>query len=170
MEIPNNLSLVPPAVIPHGGTCSLDNLGQLYKLALLMQTICDKEEGIGLSAVQIGVNYQFYIINYDKVLNSGYGFRVFINCNYKKLGNNFCSLEGCLSLRNRDGSLRHFLVERSKKIIVSGKELICAGSELSVKDVLFECEELEAVVHAHEIDHQFGILISDIGKEYAIWK
>lgn len=164
MEIPNNLSIVPPAVIPHGGTCPLDNLGKLYKLALLMQKICDEEEGIGLSAVQVGIPFNFFVVKFDS------NYRYFLNCEYTALSEKkTTSVEGCLSLKTPQNKLRHFVVRRFEKIVVKGKELL-ADPNLSVIDIELFPEDYYKDVFQHEIDHQLQILISDIGQEIFLYK
>jgi peptide deformylase len=165
-----NLKIVPLQEIPRGLDCQCDHLPELYKLGLLMEVIYERESGIGLSAVQVGISKRFYIINYNQIKKDN-GYRFFINCNYEKISDEEVSgLEGCLSLRKEDGSIRYFLVKRPKKIRINGKELSIESGELTLKDIFLECEGIEAVVHMHEIDHGFGILISDIGAEHVIWR
>lgn len=169
MKTPSDLKIVPVHLIPKGQECPLNDFLELYKTGLLMQSLCDKEKGIGLSAVQTGIEWKLYIINYSYISKEDY--RFFINCNYEKIGDEkFESMEGCLSLKTADGLNRYFLVKRPKKVRIIGKELLFENGKLAIKDISFECEGIEAIVHMHETDHGNGILISDIGVEHKIWK
>ena len=82
----------------------------------------------------------------------------------------FQSIEGCLSLRNKDGLFRQFLVERFPKIKVKGKRLR-VNNNLTLEDVDINFEnDNYVIILQHEIDHFLGIegLISNIGKEIEI--
>lgn len=159
---PNSITDVP-----------LDNPIKVLKVCLEMQVLCEKSLGIGLSAVQVGIPWKLFVVKGAKnspLMKPGeYGY--FINCEYEKTNESktIVSLEGCLSIRSQDGQLRHFEVERSDTIRVSGKRLIILNNVL-VKD--FDCilnVEEQSVVFAHEIDHQRSVLISDTGKEVVLW-
>lgn len=159
-----NLQIVPLHEIPRGLDCKCDHLPELYKLGLLMEVVCERESGIGLSAVQVGVPLNFFIA---KFTNS---YRYFVNCKYMPSAENKekC-VEGCLSIKGADGKFRHFEVERFKNIKVQGKELL-VDPTLELVDFEFTpTEMLDAAVFQHEIDHANLILISDIGKEVFVW-
>jgi peptide deformylase len=82
-------------------------------------------------------------------------------------------VEGCLSLRAADGSLRYWLVERPKRVRVRGLKLRPHPEtfRLEFADIDFvEDHRVYSVVYAHEIDHQNGVLISDIGQEIELRK
>jgi peptide deformylase len=158
------LAIVPAADIPKASNCPTDNLLQVYKICLGMEQVCTENSGVGLSAVQVGVPWKLYIVR------DGSGYRYFVDCEYKGAGDKFDSLEGCLSLKNVDGSSRHFIVSRFRKVVVSGKELVFVDSKLALKEIDLEFGNLAAVIHQHEIDHHNDILISEIGKEYLIWE
>lgn len=164
-QIPEKLEEVPT-----------NNLKKIYKICKQMENVCLLENGIGLSAVQVGIPWNLFVVRFDK--DSTFGlpneFGYFINCEYKDFTeeagcaeNITDSLEGCLSIRSEKGQLRLFQVNRYKKIIISGLKLE-VGLQNNLKLVDFnECVDIEnqGVVYQHEIDHAFGILISDIGKE-----
>ncbi len=163
MKIPNELKIVPPTSIPKGKECPTDDLPELYKLGLSMQIICDKEKGIGLSAVQVGLPYNFFVLNQNN------NYRFLLNCTYTPLTQDKERyVEGCLSLRTPEGKLRFFEVERFKNIIVKGKELVTEPN-LQIKDFEITPTDFYKIVYQHEIDHAFEILISQIGKEVHLW-
>ena len=78
------------------------------------------------------------------------------------------SIEGCLSLKNKEGSLRFFKVKRYKKVRVTGKMLL-TDKDLKLIDLDKELDGLMGTVYQHEIDHHRGILISDIGEELHLY-
>lgn len=146
-------------------TCELVDLGNLpkvHKLVSELTELCEQEKGIGISAAQVGVNQRLFLVKSDQepwIAEPGH-YGCFVNCEYKRLGKSFESVEGCLSLKNETG-FRQFKVDRSIVIHLTGFQL---------KDMQFEKVDrivagFPAIVFQHEIDHQFGILISDIGVE-----
>ena len=164
MEIPANLKLIEPKLIPKGENCSGEDLVNLLKLGLLMQAFCEKQKGVGLSAVQLGIPFDFFVVKFDDQ------YRFFLNCTYEPLDElKEKSLEGCLSLRTLIGGLRFFEVDRYSKIRVRGKELV-HDVELKIVDFDFIPDESSKIVFQHEIDHSFGILISQIGREVFLWE
>jgi len=164
MEIPAKLKLVEPRLIPKGENCAGEDLVNLFKLGLLMQDFCEKQRGVGLSAVQVGLPLDFFIVKFSD------RYRFFFNCTYQSLAElKEKSLEACLSLMTLTGGLRFFEVERYSSIQVNGKELVCEP-ELKVVDLQIVPGGLDKIVFQHEIDHSFGILISKIGKEIFLWE
>lgn len=163
MKIPNDLQIVPTASIPKGQHCPVDDLPELYKLGLSMQIICEKEKGIGLAAVQIGLPLNFFVVNFKD------GFRFFLNCTYTPVAKEKEKyVEGCLSIKTPEGKSRYFEVERFKNVIIKGKELVAAPT-LQIKDFEMTPTDYYKIVFQHEIDHAFEILISQIGKEVFLW-
>ena len=159
-----NLKIVPLQEIPKGLDCSCDHLPELYKLGLLMEVICEKEKGIGLSAVQVGVPLNFFIAKFSN------SYRYFVNCKYMPISENKerC-VEGCLSIKKANGEFRHFEVDRFKNVKVQGKELL-VDPILELVDFEFTpIEMLDAAVFQHEIDHASLITIDQIGKEVFVW-
>ena len=79
------------------------------------------------------------------------------------------SIEGCLSIFDFNGNLKRFKLMRDHKVKITGKQLILENNELKLVDFeeIFE-KGFTATVFQHEIDHQNGILISDIGEEIQI--
>lgn len=157
-----NLCLVESSKIPNGKECTLD-APLMYNLATVMEAICTKENGIGLSAVQVGVPLNFFIIKFQE------SFRYFANCQYTAMDDDKeKSIEGCLSLKTRSGELRWFEVSRFKNVTISGKELV-VEPQLTFVDFTITPQDYMKIVFQHEIDHQNGILISNIGKEVIIF-
>lgn len=163
VKFPDPLRIVAVADIPKAMDVPLDNLMTIFRLCNKMEKICDDNDGIGLSANQVGVPWKLFIIKRNR------NFEYYVNCDYVGDGEKIKSVEGCLSLRNDSGEFRRFEVERFSKIKLSGKQLIISGMpSLVLHDVNREEKDLFAVVFQHEIDHGFDKLISDIGKEVEI--
>lgn len=158
------LAIVPPEVIPVAGDTPTDNLLEVFRVITQMEKICSENKGIGLSAVQVGVPWKLFIVL------RGDGYEYYLNCEYTGVGEaKGKSIEGCLSLRNQDGSLRRFEVERYPVVTVKGQRLKISDSPALILEDVDQVERgLYAVVFQHEIDHHRGVLISDIGKEIEI--
>ena len=74
----------------------LSNPMQTYKICKEMEQVCIKHDGIGLSAVQVGLPLKLFIVK----LNNK--FEYFANCIYEKNSAGFQNVvEGCLSLPKR---------------------------------------------------------------------
>lgn len=161
------LELVPEQSIPHASPASGMDATKLFVTALKMEHLCTKEGGIGLSAVQVGLPWDMFVVRRN---NSGPdAYECYIDCSYYSQGSNTTkSIEGCLSLK-RDGKTRRFEVERYESVRVVGKRLEIGESGLPVmKDVDFVEQGLYGIVFQHEIDHSMGILISQIGTEIEV--
>jgi peptide deformylase len=151
----------------------LDDPMKVYKLCQEMEAICERENGIGLSAVQVGIPWKLFIVKSDGscpfIEKGKYGY--FANTNYKATDEELIvSLEGCLSIRSLDGQLRFFQVPRHKYVQLCGQRLYIDDKDLNfIKiDCLISIAEL-GVVFQHEIDHHSAVLISNVGKEIAVW-
>ncbi len=155
------MKLVEEKDIPLGEDVPVDDLLNIYKICQEMEILCRKENGIGLSAVQVGLPLNLFILQNDKK-----EFDYYINTRY--LNENldcFVSIEGCLSIRSVTGQLRHYQLDRFKNIIINGFRLNYKGSELKLEKFdNYKPQLNEGVVFQHEIDHQMGVLISDKGK------
>jgi peptide deformylase len=164
MEIQAKLRLVESKLIPKGQNCSGEDLLSLFRLGLLMQEFCERQKGVGLSAVQVGVPFDFFVVKFSS------DYRYFLDCVYEPLDESKeKSLEACLSLRTLIGELRFFEVQRHSKIRVKGKELVSEPT-LCLVDVDFVPDESTKIVFQHEADHSQQILISQIGKEVFLWE
>jgi|GEM_PF-4608551 peptide deformylase len=144
------------------------SLVEAYDLCLKMERACIKADGIGLSAVQVGVPLKLFVVK-----SPDGEFDHLVNCSYaevKDASESKRGIEGCLSLKNSDGTLKRYWVDRSNKILVTGSRLsINEQGGLFLEGFQDTLTDLHAVVYAHEIDHQNGTLISDIGEEISIW-
>lgn len=159
--------------IPKAEEVLMDSPVSVLKVCQDMEKICKEEDGIGLSAVQIGVPWKLFIIRNDGRFPDIYGtqrYSYFVNCDYEATDvQQIVSLEGCLSVRSEDGRLRLFQVKRHKNIRLYGYLL---NINKSVNFEAVDCKvsfEQQCVVIQHEIDHQKGVLISDHGKEIFVW-
>jgi peptide deformylase len=153
------LLIVPPEQIPVAQDCPIDDLMRLYKTCLEMVDLCEKEKGAGLSAVQVGIPWHLY------VLKDGQKYRFFVNCRYNAASTDrVLSIEGCLSLRDKKGRLLSYRLARYKEVKILGHELV-EGSE---KPELVSVDSVQTgfigIVHQHEIDHGYGVLIRDFGQ------
>jgi peptide deformylase len=155
------LAIVPVADIPEAMDVPVDNLLSVFRTITQMEQLCTAQAGIGLSAVQVGIPWKLFIVQ------RGDGYEYYINCEYNGIGEKQKSIEGCLSLRDSQGNLRRFEVDRFSSIAVKGKQLkISSDSPSLVLDDVDRIEHgLYAVVFQHEIDHHSDVLISDIGTE-----
>ena len=139
-----------------------------------LQILCEKERGIGISAVQAGIPWKLFLVKGDgscPFIPSGeYGY--FVNCRYEPVTEErVVSLEGCLSIRSPDGRLRSFHVERYQQIKLLGHRLT-VGKTLFFQELAIDIGLTEqGVVFQHEIDHQLGQagLITNKGKEVFVW-
>lgn len=142
------------------------NLIEIYKISKEMEALCLKENGIGLSAVQVGIPLKLFIVK-----NTKHKFDYYINTRYHPFTEDvIISLEGCLSIRSPSGQLRHFQVPRYREIMLNGYKLDLTGSDLHL-DILKDVKMIndQSIVFQHEIDHQNGITIDQIGKEVFLW-
>ena len=139
-----------------------------------------KHNGVGLSAVQVGLPWKLFVLrNIDRTKNDmGRKFRYFADCEYEPLGKEKnATVEGCLSLPSR-----LFRVRRWKDFKVIGHELIVQRGECpefidcnltfyakTISDTkdgrLASLLHLRYAAMQHEIDHHRNILIRDIGEE-----
>lgn len=152
----------------------LDDPVKVYNTCLGLREVCEKESGIGISAVQVGVPWKLFLVKGDGtcplVPKGQYGY--FVNCEYEPITEEqVVSLEGCLSLRSPDGRLRSFQVKRHSIIRLFGFRLVI-GDSLQFESVDYPLDYTqEGIVFQHEIDHNYGQdrLISKIGQEVFVW-
>jgi peptide deformylase len=150
----------------------LDNPLEIFKICQEMEQVCERENGIGLSAVQVGIPLKLFIVKSNGscpfIEEGKYGY--FANTNYEATDEELIvSLEGCLSIRSQDGQLRFFQVNRHNRVRLWGKRLFF-DNDLFFEDIDLNISAAEeGVVFQHEIDHSSAILISDTGKEIFVW-
>ncbi len=158
--------LVDPKEIPTVITESpVEDKIKLFKVFSEMEIICDDNNGIGLSAVQIGVPWKAFIIKGDGTSSIPKGkYWHFVDCEYSPVGFDLVkSLEGCLSLKDEEGKLLRYEVVRFAIVSVHGKRLVNrkeAGLTLVPFESTISAYE-QGIVYQHEIDHHRGMLISD---------
>lgn len=142
-----------------------DDLVRLYKTCLEMANICTSENGVGLSAVQVGIPWKMFVVRWP---DDRFGF--FVDCEYSPIGEDQSySDEGCLSLKDEEGRSLMYRVNRYNNIKVIGKVLVPDDKPV-LKDIDVEMGGFYGVVLQHEIDHHNGILISDNGEKISLWK
>jgi peptide deformylase len=140
-----------------------DKIENYLKLSVALQIFCSSNNGVGLASVQCGIPNRLFVASEDSV-----HYRTFIDCKYEGVGEKIDSMEGCLSIKDEKGRLRRFLLKRYKKIRLKGFELILNDLNKKYKEIDEVFEGLFAVVLQHEIDHNDGTLICDIGKEIEV--
>jgi len=157
------LSIVPIADIPLAVEVPTDDLFPIFRIITQMERTCSDQEGIGLSAVQVGIPWKLFIVQ------RGDGYEYYINCEYTGIGEKQKSIEGCLSLRDSQSNLRRFEVERYASIRLKGKQLKISleTPSLVLEDINRVEDNLYSVVFQHEIDHdlQRDRMIDIIGTE-----
>lgn len=161
------LKIVPTSEIP---LVQYEALNQtkisIAKLCILMENICLKNNGIGLSAVQIGIPFNVFVA---KINSKDSNFFYFVDCQYEGVGDKQSSIEGCLSILDKNKKTRIFKLERYKAIKVNGY-LLNLKPELSFyKFNNMEFSGYFCNILQHEIDHASNVLISDIGKEMEVY-
>ena len=149
-----------------------DDLIKVLQTCQRLQIICEENNGIGISAVQVGIPWKLFLVKGDGTCpflkKNEYGY--FVDCTYVNLDDEkLISLEGCLSLRSSDGRLRSFQVERFHNINLVGFRFK-VDKMLTFEPINYTLSSnQQGIVFQHEIQHDQGILISDIGKEVFIW-
>lgn len=118
----------------------------ILDLAKGMIEIMNKNDGIGLSACQVGKNIRMFVILSELSSDK----KVFINPEIIKISKKTEILEeGCLSLPGIT-----LLIKRAKSLKIKALDENNKQFKLKAKDLL-------ARVIQHEIDHLNGILITD---------
>lgn len=159
---PKSLQLVSLENIPQAEDVFLDDLIGMYKVFVQLEYNCTAANGIGLSATQLGIPFKMFVVLRDQK------YEYYLNCEYEGHGEKSTSIEGCLSLKDENGNIRRFEVERYSSVTIKGKQLFLSDSfPLSVEDINRTETGLFAVVFQHEIDHFSGRekMIDKIGKE-----
>lgn len=150
----------------------LDDPMKVFKVCQEMEVVCDRENGIGLSAVQVGIPWKLFIVKSDGscpfIEKGKYGY--FVNTYYEATDNQrVVSLEACPSIRSQDGQLRFFQVERHKVVRIVG-QFLHTKDDLNYEKLKIEIGAAEGgIIFQQKIDNHSAVLISDIGKEVFIW-
>lgn len=154
------MDLVPAKDIPKGQPFDISNLKAVDELYYVMaKEIEQRKNAVGLSAVQLGLPHNVFVIRYR-----GANF-FFLNASYHGFEPVVGGEEECLSLPGKK-----YWVNRSFRIKVDGyiydpkkKAVLRVDRAMGRKRVFFY--DMLARIVQHEIDHQLGILISDIGAD-----
>lgn len=104
-----------------------------------------KYNGVGLSAVQIGVLKKVVVIDID----DGTGVKVLINPKIIKTKGEHEVEEGCLSFPNQYAKL------------MRPKEVIAEALDMDGKKITIKAKDLLAQAIAHELDHLDGVVFKD---------
>lgn len=152
----SQVNIVPINETPKNSGPVSENFLEVCKICCILKGVCHRLQGVGLSAVQVGLPLNIYVIKTKS------DYECYIDCSYSPIDDlKITTLEGCLSIRNQSGDFKTFKVERHKKVRLVGKKL----SDFKLLDVDEELEGQLAVIHQHECDHADGIFISDIGEQ-----
>jgi len=135
----------------------------LAYLGSLMANLCLQKNGVGLSAVQVGIPLPFFVASENQN-----DFLYFYDCEYEGRDSKISSIEGCLSLLDKTGLTRRFLLSRYKTILCKGKKVVSYGDRIQFEDCEIEYDGFMSIVLQHEIDHNHFKLISELGKEIQI--
>lgn len=160
------LKLVRVSEIPKGGPCPVDDTMSLYKLGLEMESVCKDNNGVGLSAVQVGVPYNFFVTVAEGRTE------YWVDCSYHGSDGWVGTVEGCLSLLGKDGKPESYSVKRHKSVQVTGRKLVVEESSHApeLKDFSESFEGSMSIILQHEIDHAHGTLISHIGEQVFLFR
>ena len=125
---------------------------EVEKIDDKIQTLIDdmietmrKYNGVGLSAVQIGVLKKVVVIDID----DGTGVKVLINPKIIKTKGEHEVEEGCLSFPNQYAKL------------MRPKEVIAEALDRDGKKITIKAKDLLAQAIAHELDHLDGVVFKD---------
>jgi peptide deformylase len=117
---------------------------ELLKLAEEMKVIMNKNNGIGLAAIQVGIPIRMIVVKDSE------GDHILINPEIKKLSKKLCKYsEGCLSFPELFEE-----IERPERVIVHAENPEGQLLEIDTEGIL-------ARVLQHEIDHLEGVVFMD---------
>jgi len=119
-----------------------------------MRAIIKKENGVGLSANQIGLDWRLFIAEIPSEKGKPKFYAIFNPDIIKASKNKIILEEGCLSVPGIWG-----LVERSEQIVL-------IGFDKNEKKIKIKAWGLLARVFQHEVDHLNGILFIDRANKF----
>lgn len=142
---------------------------QVFKTCKEMEILCRDKKGLGISAVQVGIPWNLFIVNNVAFGVEEDGWRHFVDCVYQPVGEKKIeTLEGCLSLPGRN-----FLVKRWTRVKVTGQELVVQNHKPQFVEFAEEFDShatgAGGTVMQHEVDHAFSILIDSHGQEIFLY-
>ncbi|MFH1231767.1 MAG: peptide deformylase [Planctomycetota bacterium] len=119
----------------------------LRQLCQKMFELMYKQNGVGLSATQIGLPHSIVVVNPTKKTSDEI---VLINPKIIKTSGKTCEEEeGCLSVPNLSAGIKRFV------------KITCQSFNLEGKKTISDFEGLLSRIIQHEIDHLNGILFID---------
>lgn len=158
------MKLVPIKKIPHICRDVIPdpaNIKTLINVFNNMEELCESYNGAGLAAPQVGIPLKMVVVR-----QGPFEYNWLLNGRYSGNGLLTSSTESCLSIKNQNGSLRKFIVQRFTQIQVDGIQLYKDIKKVSPYSNFYkELTGIEAIIYQHEIDHCSSILISQIGIE-----
>jgi len=171
---------VPVNDIPKGLDCDISSQESLDYLAFLgcqlIQLAMDNKYALGVAAVQCGIPLKAFVARSQSpycIEEKLYGigqhldtYSMYVNCEYSRLNSdkNVDSIEGCLSLPGKT-----YKVKRYPTIHLRGKLIgpsIETGEIIAMEVDMAVDNPYDSIVIQHEIQHQQGLLISDVGELY----
>lgn len=133
---------------------------EIFLLSQKMEVFSIKNRIQSLSAVQVGININFFIYTIDYK-----NYKYLLECSYNPINEDkFISIESCYSINKNQ---KRYEVNRHKNILVEGKELSIQDFKLKNFKKEF-ADGLESCIFQHEIDHYNNVSINKIGKEIHI--
>lgn len=142
--------LVSLEKIPRGRMVDLRDTSKWKEIAYFLHQYARTNPCLGVHAVQFGIPMNIFIYNDN----------IYVNCVYlSTLSDTIKSIEGCLSIPDKQ-----YAVNRFKEVRVRGYTFY--QNKIEDFDETFNVDDnkTSTIVFQHEIDHQDGILISDIGR------
>lgn len=124
----------------------VDNIDE--KIQILIDDMIEtmyKYNGVGLSAVQVGILKRVVVIDID----DGTGVKILINPKITKTKGEQEVEEGCLSFPNQYAKM------------IRPKEVIVEALDRNGKKIIIKAKDLLAQAIAHECDHLDGIVFVD---------
>lgn len=154
------MKIVPADKIPKARATPTGDMKQVFETCVQMEKLCRLEGGVGLAAVQVGIPWKLFVVQFPGVLKPE--FRYFMNCQYAPTEHavKIQSEEGCLSLKGR-----LYSVPRFDSVAIKGHRLSQSADGYKLDSVDMVVRDFLAIKIQHEIDHCYDILISQIGKE-----
>ena len=109
------------------------------------------DNAVGLAANQLGINAKVFICLNKHSISTENKFNIFANPTIEEAYDEFITLEGCLSIPNKQFKVKRYGYVETKDIINGN---VVTGGDTNDKKWIAACVQ-------HEIDHLNGILISD---------
>lgn len=156
------MTLIPSEEIRPGKPVDLNDETTITRTSkFLLDGLREHGPAIGLSAVQIGFEHNMFVIDFGLIGFDFEPFKIdivtFINCKYKSVGKKGLVQEGCLSLPG-------YLWQVPRYRITTIEGYYWDGMSAKPFVLPFITHPLACIAFQHEIDHQDGILISQIGR------